>query len=144
MTRRFGLVEAAELAERACRSAGASADQARSLARAAVAAEQQGRATAGFSHLLDYLSGFREGRIDGAAEPLLTSPAPAVIHCDARGGIAQLGFDRAFDDLAGRAEAFGIALFAQSGSFTTGELGDTCAGSPGRASWGWPRATVRR
>ncbi len=124
MTRRFGLVEATELAERACRSAGASADQARSLARAAVAAEQQGRTTAGFSHLLDYLRGFREGRIDGAAEPLLTSPAPAMILCDAKGGIAQLGFDRAYDDLAGRAQTFGIALFAQFGSYTTGELGD--------------------
>ena len=29
----------------------------------------------------------------------MTSPAPAAIHCDARGGIAQLGFDRAFDEL---------------------------------------------
>ena len=53
----------------------------------------------------------------------MTSPAPAAIHCDARGGIAQLGFDRVFDDLRRRAETFGIALFAQKGSYTTGELG---------------------
>ena len=53
----------------------------------------------------------------------MTSPAPAAIHCDARGGIAQLGFDRVFDDLCRRAATFGIALFAQKGSYTTGELG---------------------
>jgi (2R)-3-sulfolactate dehydrogenase (NADP+) len=46
-----------------------------------------------------------------------------VIPCDARGGIAQAGFDRAFDSLSERARTFGIALFAQNGSFTTGELG---------------------
>jgi (2R)-3-sulfolactate dehydrogenase (NADP+) len=34
-----------------------------------------------------------------------------------------LGFDRAFDDLRRRAEALGVALFAQNGSYTTGELG---------------------
>ncbi len=124
MTRRLGAAQATDLAERACRAAGASEGAARSLARAIVAAEMQGRSTAGFSHLLDYLAAFREGRIDGAAEPRLTSPAPALIACDARGGIGQLGFDRAFDDLRGRAETYGIALFAQCGSYTTGELGD--------------------
>ena len=40
-----------------------------------------------------------------------------------RGGIAQAGFDRAFDSLCERARTFGIALFAQNGSYTTGELG---------------------
>jgi (2R)-3-sulfolactate dehydrogenase (NADP+) len=65
----------------------------------------------------------RAGRIVGDAEPLITSPAPAAIHCDARGGIAQAGFDRAFDSLCKRARTFGIALFAQNGSYTTGELG---------------------
>ena len=53
----------------------------------------------------------------------MTSPAPAAIHCDAQGGIAQAGFDRAFDSLCERARTFGIALFAQNGSYTTGELG---------------------
>jgi (2R)-3-sulfolactate dehydrogenase (NADP+) len=119
----LSLAEATELAFRACRRAGASEDAARSLALATVSADAQGKAGIGFAHLLDYLAAFREGRIVGAAEPLLTSPAPAAIHCDARGGIAQLGFDRAFEDLRRRAETFGLTLFAQSGSYTTGELG---------------------
>ena len=123
MTRRLSLDEASDLAERACRAAGASDEAARSLARATVSAKAHGKSSIGFAHLIDYLTAFREGRIVGDAEPVVTSPAPAAIHCDARGGIAQLGFDRAFDDLRRRAETFGVALFIQNGSYTTGELG---------------------
>ena len=123
MTRRLSLEEAIDLAARAARAAGLSDEAARSLARATVSADAHGKSSTGFGHLLDYLAALREGRIDGDAEPLITSPAPAAIHCDARGGIAQLGFDRVFDDLRRRAATFGIALFAQKGSYTTGELG---------------------
>ena len=123
MTRRFSLEEATDLAARAVHAAGASEEAALSLARATVSANAHGKGSSGFSHLMDYLPALRAGRIVGDAEPLVTSPAPAAIHCDARGGIAQLGFDQAFDDLRRRAEAFGLALFAQNGSYTTGELG---------------------
>jgi (2R)-3-sulfolactate dehydrogenase (NADP+) len=119
----LSLAEATELAARALSAAGARAEAAQSLAKAIVSAEAHGRSSVGFSHLLDYLKALREGRIDGDAEPLLTSPAPAAIHCDAKGGIAQFGFDRAFDGLRDRTATFGLALFAQSKSYTTGELG---------------------
>jgi (2R)-3-sulfolactate dehydrogenase (NADP+) len=123
MTRRLSIEEATGLAARAARAAGASGEAALSLARATVSADAHGKSSIGFGHLLDYLAALREGRIDGDAEPVVTSPAPAAIHCDARGAIAQLGFDRVFDDLRARAETYGIALFAQKGSYTTGELG---------------------
>jgi len=123
MTRRLSLEEATGLAGRACRAAGLSDEAALSLARATVSADAHGKGSIGFGHLLDYLAALREGRIDAEADPLITSPAPAAIHCDARGGIAQLGFDRIFEDLRGRAGTFGIALFVQKGSYTTGELG---------------------
>ena len=123
MTRRFSLEEATDIAARAVRAAGAGDDAALSLARATVSANAHGKGSSGFSHLMDYLAALRAGRIVGDAEPLITSPAPAAIHCDARGGIAQVGFDRVFDDLRRRAETFGLALFAQNGSYTTGELG---------------------
>jgi (2R)-3-sulfolactate dehydrogenase (NADP+) len=123
MTRRLSLAEATDLAARACRAAGASDEAARSLARATVSANAHGKGSSGFSHLVDYLAALQAGRIVGDAEPVVTSPVPAAIHCDARGGIAQLGLDRAFEDLRRRAETFGLALFAQCGSYTTGELG---------------------
>jgi (2R)-3-sulfolactate dehydrogenase (NADP+) len=123
MTRRFTLQAATDLAARAIRAAGASDEVALSLARATVSANAHGKGSSGFSHLMDYLAALRAGRIVGDAEPVVTSPAPAAIHCDAKGGIAQVGFDRAFDSLSERARTFGIALFAQNGSYTTGELG---------------------
>jgi (2R)-3-sulfolactate dehydrogenase (NADP+) len=123
MTRRFTLEAATDLAARAVRASGASDEAALALARATVSASAHGKGSSGFSHLIDYLTALRAGRIVGNAEPLITSPAPAAIHCDARGGIAQAGFDLAFDSLCERAQTFGIALFAQNGSYTTGELG---------------------
>jgi (2R)-3-sulfolactate dehydrogenase (NADP+) len=123
MTRRFTLEAATDLAARAVRASGASDEAALALARATVSANAHGKGSSGFSHLMDYLTALRAGRIVGNAEPLITSPAPAAIHCDARGGIAQAGFDLAFDSLCERAQTFGIALLAQNGSYTTGELG---------------------
>jgi (2R)-3-sulfolactate dehydrogenase (NADP+) len=123
MTRRFTLEAATDLAARAVRASGASDEAALALARATVSANAHGKGSSGFSHLTDYLTALRAGRIVGNAEPLITSPAPAAIHCDARGGIAQAGFDLAFDSLCERAQTFGIAAFAQNGSYTTGELG---------------------
>ena len=123
MTRRFTLQAATDLAARAIRAAGGGDEAALSLARATVSANAHGKGSSGFSHLVDYLAAFKAGRIVGDAEPLISSPAPAAIHCDARGGIAQAGFDRAFDSLCERARTFGLALFAQNGSYTTGELG---------------------
>src|ERR1700754_3329866 len=99
MTRRFTLQAATELAARAIRGAGASEAAAQSLARATVSANAHGKGSSGFSHLMDYLAALRAGRIVGDAEPIITSPAPAAIHCDARGGVAQGGLDQAFDSL---------------------------------------------
>jgi (2R)-3-sulfolactate dehydrogenase (NADP+) len=123
MTRRFTLEAASDLAARAVRASGASDEAALALARATVSANAHGKGSSGFSHLMDYLTALRAGRIVRDAKPLITSPAPAAIHCDARGGIAQAGFDLAFNSLCERAQTFGIALFAQNGSYTTGELG---------------------
>lgn len=117
--------EAAEAwASDAILAAGGSEEMARSLARATVSSETRGMRAIGFAHLPDYLDALIEGRIDGWAEPFVTSPAPALICIDAGGGIAQLGYDRVFDDFCGRASTYGIALLAVSNSFTTGELGD--------------------
>src|SRR5215211_3075396 len=120
---RLNLDEAFELARRACVAAGAHDDMARSLAEATVSAEACGRTSVGFAHLPDYIAALKAGRIKGDAEPALSFPAPCLIACDVRGGIAQLGFDMAREALRERASAHGLALLAISGSFTTGELG---------------------
>lgn len=116
-----------EAATRLCETAalrhGASQAAARSLAAATVAAEAEGQAAVGLSHLVDYLDALEDGRIDGQAAPAITRPAPVFILSDASGGTAHLGFDLAFDDLVATARQFGIGLFAQKNAFTCGALG---------------------
>ena len=115
--------EARTIAARAVVAAGAAEAVAHSLARATVAAEQSGRNGVGFAHLPDYLASIVDGRIDGNAQPLIGFPTPASIHVDAAAGIAQLGFDLAFQELVDRASRFGIAIFLQHNSYPAGELG---------------------
>lgn len=112
-----------KLAMDACGAVGASRAVATSLVDATLSAMQFGRADLGFPHFLYYLRGFRDGRIDGKAEPSVEHPLPAMILSDAKGGIAQHGFDLAYDDLVQRARTFGLAVFTQKNSYTTGELG---------------------
>jgi (2R)-3-sulfolactate dehydrogenase (NADP+) len=104
-------------------AAGASQAAARSIADATLSAAQSGREGQGFPHFIDYLDSLREGRIKGDAEPRVERPLPALISVDARGGIAQLGFDLAFNDIVASARKFGITAFFQRNSYTTGELG---------------------
>lgn len=118
-----GIETAVDLCTRAARAYGASDAAARSLAAASVAAEARGQASVGIRHLFDYLDAMADGRLDGAAEPLLSRPTAAIVKSDARGGIAHLGFDRAFDELVAAARSVGIALFTQRNAYTCGALG---------------------
>lgn len=115
--------EAEELATRACLAAGADPSSTRSLVNATLSAALYGPATLGFPHMVDYLNSFREGRIKCDPTPTLTRPFPAFFVSDADKGIAQLGFDLAFQGLIEAARNFGIAVFTQTNSYTAGELG---------------------
>jgi LDH2 family malate/lactate/ureidoglycolate dehydrogenase len=115
--------EAEELALRACLAAGAAYSSARSLVDATLSAATYGPATLGFPHFVDYLNAFLEGRINPDPAPSLERAFPAFLVSDADSGIAQLGFDLAFAHLLEAARNFGIAVFTQTNSYTTGELG---------------------
>ncbi len=104
-------------------AAGASADAALSLARATVAAEAEGNRAVGLDHLPFYLDALKDGRIDGHAEPTIARPLPAILHVDAHGGTAHLGYDRAHDLPVAAARTCGIGLFAQTNAYTCGSLG---------------------
>jgi (2R)-3-sulfolactate dehydrogenase (NADP+) len=119
----IGMEEALALCESAAKGAGANAEVAASLARAAVAAEAEGQASVGLAHFADYLEALEAGRIDGQAVPEITRPAGAIILSNARGGAAHPGFDRAFEDLVDTAQKFGVAIFSQKNAFTCGALG---------------------
>lgn len=115
--------EAVALCLAALDAAGAARRVAELLTESALYAEDRGRPAVGVAHLLDHLDALADGRIDGRAVPRVGRPAPAVVTCDARGGIAQAGFDEAFPALVRAARRYGLAAFAQHGSFTGGALG---------------------
>ncbi|MCG7381436.1 Ldh family oxidoreductase [Paenibacillus sp. ACRRY] len=119
----YNLDSARELAIRVILATGASQAVATSLAEATVGAECSGRSGVGFAHLPDYLEGFLNGRITATAEPEISFPTPTIIKADAKGGIAQLGFDRAFEELLTRASTYGVSIFSLKNSYTAGELG---------------------
>ncbi len=115
--------DAEELAIKACLACGASAASARSLVDATLSAARYGPPTLGFPHLVDYLDGFRGGRINCVPNPQLDLAFPAFLVSDADRGVAQLGFDLAFPELLAAVRNFGVAVFTQTNSYTTGELG---------------------
>ncbi|MBB3649642.1 LDH2 family malate/lactate/ureidoglycolate dehydrogenase [Rhizobium sp. BK619] len=115
--------EAEALAMRACLAAGAGEATARSLVDATLSAAIYGPAMLGFPHMVDYLDSFHEGRINCNPAPRCERPYPAFFVADADRGIAQLGFDLAFDDLVAAVRNFGLAVFTQTNSYTAGELG---------------------
>ena len=115
--------EATGLARTALMRVGMIEAAANALARATVDAELAGKRSVGFAHLPDYLQSLVDGRIVGRAEPLITSPVPAIMKCDAMGGVAQHGFATAHEELVTKAKALGMAVFAAHNSYTTGELG---------------------
>lgn len=115
--------DAHELARTALMRVGMVEAAAAALASATVDAEMAGKRPVGFAHLTDYLRSVVDGRIAGRAEPLITSPVPAILKCDAMGGVAQHGFSIAHEELVTKAKALGIAIFTARNSYTTGELG---------------------
>ncbi|UIJ91842.1 Ldh family oxidoreductase [Sinorhizobium meliloti] len=119
----LGVQEAEDLARQACRGAGATEPTTRSLVAATMSAALFGPPTLGFPHLVDYLDSFRDGRINTDPQPKLNRPYTAFFTSDADRGIAQLGFDRAFDQFVETVRHFGVAIFTQTNSYTAGELG---------------------
>jgi (2R)-3-sulfolactate dehydrogenase (NADP+) len=106
--------------------AGCSADNARSVARALVAAEADGLKGHGLSRIPTYLQMVRSGKIDGAARPSSSRPRPGVLAIDAAQGFAYPALDLAVADLPAIAAEQGIAAASIRRSNHCGETGLPC------------------
>jgi (2R)-3-sulfolactate dehydrogenase (NADP+) len=102
------LGEATEWVATAFARHGASATNARSVARALIAAEADGLKGHGLSRVPTYLGMLRSGKVDGAAAPVATRPKPGVLAIDAALGFAYPALDLAVDELPDLACAQGI------------------------------------
>lgn len=109
--------------ERSLLAVGATPEQAAVLARATVEAEEHRRPALGVAHLLDYLDGFRSGRISGDTVPVVSMRSDAILAVDCAGGVAQQGFEAVLPRLTRATHEHGIAVACLSRSFTVGELG---------------------
>jgi len=89
--------------------AGASPANARSVARALVAAEADGLKGHGLSRLASYLDMLATRKVDGNAVPVASHPRPGILAIDAAQGFAYPALDLAIAELPAIAREQGIA-----------------------------------
>ncbi len=96
---------------------------ARSVARALVAAETDGQSGHGLSRLASYAAQARSGKVAGHAVPEVIDLTPAAARIDARNGFAFPAMDLAVETLAERTKAMGVAAAAVFNSHHFGVAG---------------------
>ncbi len=87
-----------------------SAGNARTVARALVAAEADGLKGHGLSRVPTYAAQAKAGKVDGFATPVVTRPKPAVLAIDAAHGFAYPALDQAVAGLPEVARDQGVAV----------------------------------
>jgi (2R)-3-sulfolactate dehydrogenase (NADP+) len=122
-TRTLSMTEAEDLATDALIRSRTSAANARSVARALVAAEAIGQEGHGLRRLTTYAGQAASGKVDGHAVPEAARPAPSILAIDAGHGFAYPALDLATADLPALARSQGIALAAVRRSHHCGALG---------------------
>jgi len=121
----LSLAEAETLVMEALQRNKVSADNARSVAVALVAAEAAGQGGHGLRRVPAYAGQAKVGKVDGFARPQLSRPSPAVLRIDAGNGYAYPALDLAVAELPAVAREQGIALAAISRSHHAGVMGLT-------------------
>lgn len=106
----LSLDNARALVTRTLQRCGAKEENARSVARALVAAQADGLGGHGLSRLPAYAAQVKVGKIDGNAVPEVSWPSPSVVTVDAAHGFAYPALDAAVEVLPEMAGAQGIAL----------------------------------
>ncbi|WP_168878747.1 Ldh family oxidoreductase [Rhizobium sp. P28RR-XV] len=121
----LSLAEAETLVVEALRRSKVSAENARSVAVALVAAEAAGQSGHGLRRVPAYAGQAKAGKTDGFATPRMSRPFPAVLRIDAGNGYAYPALDLAVAEIPGVAREQGIALVAISRSHHAGVMGLT-------------------
>ncbi len=151
---RLSIAEAETLVADALGRCRTSACNAKSVARALVAAEADGLKGHGLSRVPTYAAQAKVGKVDGNATPTATTPRPGLLAIDAAHGFAYPALDRAEEMLPAVTRNQGIAAAAIRRSHHGGAAGHPVerlaqgglvamlfANSPGAiAPWGGARA----
>ncbi|WP_263147964.1 Ldh family oxidoreductase [Pseudomonas sp. RIT-PI-AD] len=109
---RLSLDEVRELAEAILRRHGFSEPHVAAVAQAVFAGERDECASHGLWRLLGCIETLRAGKVSPDAEPEVIDQAPSIVRVDARGGFAQVAFQRGAPVLVEKARSTGIAALA--------------------------------
>lgn len=120
---RMSIAEIEGLATEALARHRASEAQARALAAGIAGAERDGIRSHGLMYLPVYCEHLTCGKVIGAAEPVLSRPAPGSIVVDAGSGFAHAAIDLGLPELIAAAGEQGIASLAVRNSYNCGVLG---------------------
>lgn len=120
---RLTLDDIEALAFDALSRAGASAAQARPLARDTRVTEAMGVASHGLAYIPIYAEHLRCGKVRGDAVPVVTEPRPGTVVVDAGNGFAHAAIDAGLDPVMAAARSNGIAVLAIRESYNCGVLG---------------------
>ena len=136
---RITMQAAQALAEAALQRAGAGAAMARAAAHALVLAEAQGLASHGLSRVAQYATHLRNGRVNGAAVPVIALSKGAAAVVDAGEGLAFAACELAVQEAIARAREFGIGIAGVMNSHHCGVVVDhlRAAGAAGMVALGF-------
>lgn len=118
------LAEARSLVAAALRAAGANPAMAETTARALVLAEAQGLASHGLSRVGQYAVHLRNGRVNGAAVPVVLAGRGGAARVDAQEGLAFAACELAVAEAVRRAAEFGISVVGVMNSHHAGVIVD--------------------
>src|SRR5262245_34751766 len=105
----LSLHEAENLVARTLMRARTDADNAKSVARALVAAEADGLKGHGLARVPSYAAQAKNGKVDGFAKPALTRPRAGLLAIDAANGFAFPALDAAIAALPDVTRAQGVS-----------------------------------
>ncbi len=123
-TRRLTLAQARAAVADALRAAGANEAMAEAAARALVLAEAQGLGSHGLSRVAQYATHLRNGRVNGAARPVVRHARGGAVLVDADEGLAFAACELAVAEAIGRARDLGVAIAGVTASHHCGVVVD--------------------
>ena len=98
-------------------NAGCNQDNADALARCVYEAERHGAHSHGLFRMPGYLASLNSGKVNGKAEPKLSTPKPSVLAVDGDAGYAPLAHQVLAKPLAEMAKTQGVAVAALTNTF---------------------------
>jgi len=117
------LAEIEDLAREALEGAGASLDNAASVARSTKLAERDGIRSHGLLYVPIYAEHVACGKVDGRAEPTVEQTRPGAIRVDARSGFAHPAIDAGWGAFTDSVRDCGVAAMTVHNSYNCGVLG---------------------